>query len=361
VKNTRPSVPEAHPVGGSLEAKIKRLQEFYWSDADPDGRGFVALADAYRREGDSSEALRILRDGLRRHPEISSGHVVRGWIYASQGDASEAEAAFRAALEVDGENVAALRGLGDLLARQGEASEASGILRRLMSLDPTDDDLPRRVEELEAVTAATGVEEAPQEGLEASAGIWEDPDGVAEELNWNAAALQADQSRVPEPTEATGSPEGEGGALLKEAPPVGGGTGEDALVTRTMGDIFLRQGLLDEAEDVFRRLLGKDPEDRGLLGRLEEVAARRRGEDHSLPMQPEGIGEGAPTGPVPIQELLADPVVAIAELAPDLVMAIEDLRPDVVVPIETLAPEPSGGSPLNPTLDAFEDWLDKLQ
>ena len=163
MKNTRPSVPEAHPVGGSLEAKIKRLQEFYWSDADPDGRGFVALADAYRREGDSPEALRILRDGLRRHPEISSGHVVRGWIYASQGDASEAEAAFRAALEVDGENVAALRGLGDLLARQGEASEASGILRRLMSLDPMDGDLRRRVEELEAVIAATGVEEAPQE------------------------------------------------------------------------------------------------------------------------------------------------------------------------------------------------------
>jgi tetratricopeptide (TPR) repeat protein len=344
-------------VGGSLETKIKRLQEFYWSDADPDGRGFVALADAYRREGDSPEALRILRDGLRRHPEISSGHVVKGWIYANQGDASEAEAAFRAALEVDSENVAALRGLGDLLARQGEASEASEILRRLMSLDATDGDLPRRVAELEDIAAGTGVEEE----LEVSPRIWENPDSVAEELNWSAAALQADQSRVPEPMEAAVPPEGEGGTPLEEAISVGGAAGEDALVTRTMGDIFLRQGLLDEAEDVFRRLLGKEPEDRGLLGRLEEVATRRRGGDPSLPMPAEGVGEGAPGGPVPIQELMADPVVDIADLAPDLVMAIEDLMPDVIVSIESLAPDSSGGSPMNPTLDAFEDWLDKLQ
>jgi hypothetical protein len=64
---------------------------------------------------------------------------------------------------------------------------------------------------------------------------------------------------------------------------------------------------------------------------------------------------------VPIQELLADPVVAIGELAPDLVMAIEDLMPDVIVPIESLAPDPSEVAPGNPTLDAFEGWLDKLQ
>ena len=348
-------------MGGSLETNIKRLQEFYWSDADPDGRGFVALADAYRRQGDSPEALRILRDGLRRHPGISSGHVVKGWIYASQGDASEAEAAFRTALEVDGENVAALRGLGDLLAREGEASEALEVLRRLMTLDPMDGDLPRRVAELEAVVAATGVEEAPEEETQASPPIWEDPDGVAEELNWSAAALQADQSQVPEPMEATGPPGGEGGTPLTEVSSAGGAIGEDALATRTMGDIFLRQGLLDEAEDVFRRLLGRDPEDPGLLGRLEEVAARRRGEDHSPPMPSEGVRAGTPARPVPIQELLADPVVDIGDLAPDLVMAIDDLMPDMIVPIETLAPDPSEGSPVNPTLDAFEDWLEKLQ
>jgi hypothetical protein len=94
---------------------------------------------------------------------------------------------------------------------------------------------------------------------------------------------------------------------------------------------------------------------------LEEVAARRRGEDHFLPMPSEGVREGASTRPVPIQRLLADPVVPIGELAPDLVVAIDDLMPEVIVPIESLAPDPSGGSPMSPTLDAFEDWLDKLQ
>jgi hypothetical protein len=230
-----------------------------------------------------------------------------------------------------------------------------------MSLDPMDGDLPRRVAELEAVVAATGVEEAPEEEPLTPPPVWEDPDGAAEELNWTAAALQADQSRVPEPIEATGPREGEDHTPLMEVPSVGSPAGEDALVTRTMGDIFLRQGLLDEAEDVFRRLLDRDPENQGLLGRLDEVAARRRGEDQSLPTPSEAVRDGGPAMAVPIQELLADPVVAIGELAPDLVMAIEDLMPDVIVPIESLAPDPSEVAPGNPTLDAFEDWLDKLQ
>jgi len=354
-------------VGGSLEAKIKRLQQFYWSDDDPEGRGFVCLADAFRRTGDFAEALRLLRDGLRRHPDLSSGFVVRGWVYADQGDASDAEDAFRAAVALDTENVAALRGLADAFLAQGKVREALEHLRKLVPLDPLDGDLPLRVEEIEAVLEAAAsaepAEEEPHEGP-VQHRVWEDPEAVAEELDWTSAALQDDESQaaVPPPLES-------GTRASAEAPRAGSPDPRprapgrsDALVTGTMGDIFLRQGLLDEAEDVYRQLLERDPENREIRNKLAEVESRRRGE---FPPEPSHLaGEertgtaGYPVGAVvPIQDLLVDEIVAIEDLAPDSIVSIQELAPEVIVPVEALAPNDSRG---DGALDAFEAWLDDL-
>jgi tetratricopeptide (TPR) repeat protein len=344
-------------VGGSLEARIKRLQEFYWSDADPDGRGFVFLADAFRRNGDSLEALRLLREGLRRHPELSAGHVVRGWIYAGQGDASDAEESFRAALDVDPTNVEALKGLAEARAAQGAPKEALEILRTLLPLAPLDRTIQSRMRELEAASEAGAeeVEEAPPTAETPLLRVWEDPDGVEEELDWGAASLQADASRAPEPEEAPEDLSGPGAAEEAKTPSTGISDREDALATRTMGDIFLRQGLLDEAEDVYRRLLDRKPGDSELRAKLEEVAAKRRGEGPGIDL---GVAPQLPSGEVvPIQALLAEEVVAIEDLAPEIIVPVEELAPDVIVPIEALAPSPSAG---DTTLDAFEAWLDDL-
>jgi tetratricopeptide (TPR) repeat protein len=358
-------MPEDHRVGGPLEAKIRKLQAFYWSDADPDGKGFVHLADAYRKHGDPMEALRILRDGLRRHPELASGHVVRGWVYVEQGDSADAEAAFRAALLVDPHNVSALRGLGDILAARGAAAEASEVFRVLLPLDSLDAGLPGRVEALARAaeaTAGAAVGFAPALEEPEPPRPWEDPEGVAEELDWGGAALQADQSDLSESGEpvAWGEPFGEAGASLEDIQPPSP-VAVDALVTRTMGDIFLRQGLLDEAEEVYERLLDRDPDDPLLRGKLEEVRARREGMAVSQPLAAKGAadlpGGTASDQIVPTMELTSGQIRAIGALAPDPILPIEDLSPDVIVPVQALAPDSSPG---DPTLDAFEAWLDEL-
>jgi hypothetical protein len=129
-----------------------------------------------------------------------------------------------------------------------------------------------------------------------------------------------------------------------------------------MGDIFLRQGLLDEAEDVYRQLLEGDPENREIRSKLAEVERRRRGEFSTEPSPLGGERGAAGTAHslgavVPIQELLVDEIVAIEELAPDSIVSIQELAPDVIVPVEALAPDDSRGAG---ALDAFEAWLDDL-
>ncbi|HIF21688.1 MAG TPA: tetratricopeptide repeat protein [Gemmatimonadetes bacterium] len=85
----------------SLEGEIRILRSLFWSDRDPDGRGFAQLADAYRRDGDPKQAFELLGDGLDRQPDFSPGHVVATRLYLEQGLFSEAEISARRALDLD--------------------------------------------------------------------------------------------------------------------------------------------------------------------------------------------------------------------------------------------------------------------
>ena len=103
----------------SLEGEIRTLRSLFWSDRDPDGRGFAPLADAYRRAGDTKQALELLGDGMDRHPDFTPGHVVAARLYVEQGLFTEAEIAARRALDLDPENVDALRSLVRALDEEG--------------------------------------------------------------------------------------------------------------------------------------------------------------------------------------------------------------------------------------------------
>lgn len=387
-----PHNSEDHPVGENLDVQIRKLQEFYWSDADPEGRGFVSLAELYRRAGDYSEAHRLLRDGLARHGRLASGHVVLGWVYLDQGLSTEAEVAFRAALAVDPENLGALRGLGDLLLERDVAEEALAVHRKLHRLDPLAQDVPERIGVLEARVQAL----AESRGLgprEAGpdAPVWEDGAAVADSLDWEVASIQADRSSEPledepEPHDSDRDEVDEGASPSAVLSPA---QGKDSLVTRTMGEIYLRQGLLDEARRVFETLLEEDPENELLRTRLREVEAAGRGEDEGpdtlgsaeetaaeqvIPVRALGpdeirsIEEMAPEGVIPISALAPEPVLPVAELAPDAIVPVADLAPNLVVSIGDLAPEtvlpiqdlaPDGEGP-DSTLEDFEAWLDRL-
>jgi tetratricopeptide (TPR) repeat protein len=402
------SIPEDQSVGQPLEPNIRKLQEFYWSKHDPDGRGFVPLADALRRAGDFIEAHRVLREGLSRHPDFISGHVVAGWLSLDRGRPEKAEGQFQTALELDPRNIAALRAMGDILLQRGELVEALEVLEKLSHEDPIDLSLPRQIAELRLQA-----ESAPEEGRGEEAGdsllrVWNDPHAVVEELDWGSATLQADESpkRAQEdrgieeaPEEAWGTetpaPE-ETGPVMEDGEPLPGDEGlKGAVMTTTLGEIYLRQGFLDQAEEVFENLLGEDPESVHLQQRLAEVRGLkgvrgRMGEMDStslieeeeetwetIPQEPAGVswvesssgdglrrpavvpieslapdrlspwkaeevgspGPSAPDEPISIDALAPDESVSIEALAPDEPISIDALAPDEPISIDALAPD----------------------
>jgi tetratricopeptide (TPR) repeat protein len=120
----------------ALQLEIRTLKELLDSERDPAGRAFAPLADAYRKAGRIPEALRILRDGISKHPDFVTGHVVAAQLYVEQGLAAEGAIAARRALELDGENVSALRSLLRALDETGAVQEAEGIRSLLTALEP---------------------------------------------------------------------------------------------------------------------------------------------------------------------------------------------------------------------------------
>ncbi len=186
-------------MGESNREEIAKLEALYANN--PGGRVFTHLAEAYRKAGELDRARRILDDGLVRHSDSASAHVVLGRVLLDQGETPEASSAFRRVLELDPENRVALRTLGDLNRKSGSRVEALDYYQKLQHLDPGDDELARLIEDLghepQPETAREAVADAAVESsVEAAA-----PPGEEAEPE----ATSAPVAEVAEPDQAVSS------------------------------------------------------------------------------------------------------------------------------------------------------------
>ena len=227
----------------SLEKEIEELRTLFWSERDPEGRVFAPLADAYRRQGDLDQALEVLRDGLDRHSEFAPGLIVAGWVRRDRGELEAAGEAFEAALGVDEENTEALRGVGELATARGDMPAAVEHFQRLVDLEPGDPEIVARLREIER---GDGLAAPPTPEVVIT------PD-------------EASLGTVPDAPEARPS--------LADTPSAPEGEEEEGPLTRTLADLYARQGLHERAFRVYSRLLERTPEDAGLRERVDAMAA----------------------------------------------------------------------------------------
>ena len=312
----------------SLEGEIRTLRSLFWSDRDPDGLGFAPLADAYRRAGDAKQALELLGDGMDRHPDFTPGHVVAARLYVEQGLFTEAEIAARRVLDLDPENVDALRSLVRALEEEGETVDAAKVREQLAILDPEPQehemsDDSSTVEEPEAQEdvvefdpfALEEVLAEEEEVADFAALAPDEPEAAAEEEEVaDFAALAPDEPEAAAEEEevadfaalAPDEPEAAAEAAAEEeevadfaalAPDEPEAAAEEEEVadfaalapdeaapdepteqiqTRTMADLYVIQGLIDRAIDVYQHLVDDAPDDAGLRARLEELKAGDR-------------------------------------------------------------------------------------
>ncbi|MEX0936176.1 MAG: tetratricopeptide repeat protein, partial [Gemmatimonadota bacterium] len=380
----------------SLDEEIRTLRSHYWSTRDPDGRAFAPLAEAYRRKGDLEEAGSLLRDGLGRLPEFASGHLVAARVCRDREERVEARDHLDRVLDLDPENVLALLERADLVRAEGDREQAMHDLQTLLELEPDHPDAQSALEALEeSALWRSGAEEGPQPDpseeprsgtTDVGASTFPEPAGTGSvgasdeiEMAWDADpfgieedfGLEADEPGAPETDPEAGRSEvveadfeieeieveadAEGGEVTPEPAGVEEDELDDpdrSLFTRTMGEVYARQGFVDRAVDIYSHLLARAPDDEEIASRLAELRARHPdaggGSERAKPVSPDpeaeepevaSTSEGVRTIGDYFQDLLAwvPGAVPIESLAPDAV-PIESLTPDAVQ-VANLAPD----------------------
>jgi tetratricopeptide (TPR) repeat protein len=151
-------------------SEIEKL-EARWAE-NPDGRYFAPLADAYRKAGRVDDAIMVVGQGLTKHPDYLSAHIVLGRCHLEKKDDAAALATFEKVLGLDTENIIALKSLAEIAERQQRPDDARRWLQRLLTVDAMNteaaDDLARLGGPLEGA-AAEG--DAPAALEEAGSGI----------------------------------------------------------------------------------------------------------------------------------------------------------------------------------------------
>ncbi len=178
---------------------------------DPGSLAFAPLADAHRRAGRPGEAIRLCREGLERFPDYATARLILAKALVDGGDPEAALAEVRVILQGNPADAQAHRLAGDLERRAGRLPEALAHLRQAAALDPADRESRLLVEVLD------------------------------------------------------------GGGTLAGASALARLLADDTFATVSFGTVCLEQGLVDEAAQIFLRILRKEPGHEVAHLRLEEA------------------------------------------------------------------------------------------
>lgn len=204
--------------------EIAKLEALY--AMNPEGRVFTHLAEACRKAGQLDRAKQILEEGLQKHPDYASAHVVLGRVLVDSNEPDAAIAEFRRVLELDRHNLIALRSLGELAVARDATDEAIHYYSELAVLDPSDPEIQGKLRDLresggegegaeggparasaETAAQASGAtveEPAPETGTQVEAGLAGEPHRPVFESEVATADPSASDEAGPADSESAG-------------------------------------------------------------------------------------------------------------------------------------------------------------
>jgi pentatricopeptide repeat protein len=316
-----------------ITAKIEELQ--FRIKTDPKSRLFFPLAEELRKNGKLPEAEQVLRTGLGVHSTYLSAWVSLGRVLREQHKNADAVEALTKALQVDPGNVVAARLLADAYLDLGEKVEAIKKYKLVHALMPSDEELEAKIAQLDRELSPAPAAPEPEPVLSQISDVpfaaepepQPDPEPVFAEESVEVPfvaqpdspfddttpmvhtaetpfdtgdeipmAAQHDESPFEEPSGYTAAAleieqlEGmhiEEAPLVAEVPTVW--TEEDADLfapaepepapqedddltsTTTMADLYVRQGLVDEARKIYQHMLERDPANGELRSKLDAL------------------------------------------------------------------------------------------
>ena len=271
--------------------------------AEPSSRGFLQIAEEYRRDGRLADALGLLDEGLRQQPGYLAALVAKGRCLLELGQPAAAREALERVVGQDPTQAVATKLLVRAHLAAGEARQARERLERYGLLhggDPEAQELEARIAALER----PGPAPAPVAAARRDGDVFDltprplpPPELLFPGEEVDEKAAEAPPAPEPEPEaeeEPVESPNGDPfpgldtpesrrrylEALTAEgiffldlpaAPPVEAPPAVAPAATVTLGQLYLEQGHAAEAQEIFTEVLRREPDNRAAQEALAGV------------------------------------------------------------------------------------------
>jgi tetratricopeptide (TPR) repeat protein len=208
-------------TGGSLIGKIGSYLLIVTKD--PSSTAFVPLAEAYRQIGLLDDALEAARLGTEMLPHFSPGFSTMGRILGQMGRLDESMSSYARALSIDRQSQAALVGLSRLHLVRGERDQARKILQQAKEFHPDDEKISDMLVALDLPRPWADIKQASQAHQQGS-----------------SHEIASDEPDAP-------------------------------IATATLAEIYVKQGLLDKALEVYQGILVQTPENASAHKRIMQL------------------------------------------------------------------------------------------
>src|SRR3989454_43572 len=289
-------------AGSERQSTIESLKERI--ARDPLSRAFLQLAEEYRRDGRYKDAVEVCLEGLARHPTYHTARISLGRTYMEAGDLENARRAFSDVLELQPENHLAGKLLAEVQKKTGDVGGAAEPYRAILGQYPNDREVESLLRQVGGgspatsppaatvappVTSATPASPvaarpaAPQAPGPASSAPLARPPALVPPVNMQVGPALRQRDPAPDfraedlggvgfaaAGEVVVAPEGPYPAP-RDVPPALEQADDDALQTNTLAELYLRQGLVDRAIEVYRGMLRVDPGNQKAARRLSEL------------------------------------------------------------------------------------------
>jgi tetratricopeptide (TPR) repeat protein len=210
----------------------------------------VSLAETYRGEGLPDLALEILTVGLAYHPGLASAVLAQARCLFDLRRYAEAQDLLRQAIAQNPENLKAHKLQAEIYVRLGQRKAAIRSLAKVVMLFPQDLEAVRGLEQLENLEAK---QQRPVPVERISRASVDLPPTTGKIDDFQLGSLGESFAEMDKHSEQTaGAPVlGHGAIELDDGL-------EPTFATRTIAELYLRQGLKAKAGRVLRKILAED-------------------------------------------------------------------------------------------------------
>lgn len=318
---------------------------------DPKSLVFAQLAEAYRRNNMLDEAVTTCLQGLHFHPDYVTARLILGRAYRQKNIFPEAKAEFLKFLEVNPDHILVRNLLAEILVQEREYAQAKEEYEKVLAIEPENATAREGITEVNTRLATVApAEEIPEEETPETAKV---PSESAAEIPSYIPSFSLEDFSLPEKKEEgfrpsisfseevgevfgeTELPEKKTEVISTPPPP------NEEFATLTLAEIYLNQGLRQEAIRVLHQILQEHPDNTVAQEKLEEVISQQIPEEEELIEST--FTEEKATGEAPPEESKKPSEITMETTHPEE---------------EVVAAPPSAAED---SMDRLRRWLEKLQ